>query len=100
MTASEAEIAAVRAEIVRKATRRVRARMALAWHVAAFVLINVTLIGINLRFTPNALWFVWPLMGWGLLLSFHIFATVQLSGIAEDMVDVEVQRELAKRGLT
>ncbi len=40
-------------------------------HATVFVLVNLLLIGINLVAMPRAIWFVWPLLGWGLGLAIH-----------------------------
>jgi hypothetical protein len=40
-------------------------------HLAAFVVVNAALILVNLLFSPGALWFVWPLLGWGIGLLSH-----------------------------
>jgi 2TM domain len=94
---------AVRAEIERevraKARGRVRAKLGFGWHLAVFVLVNVVLYALNRSYTPNTLWFVWPLSGWGLALAFHALGVYQGSGIREEMLEAEVRRELARRGL-
>jgi hypothetical protein len=40
-------------------------------HLAAYVLVNLLLIAINLLTTPNTLWFYWPLIGWGIGIFAH-----------------------------
>jgi uncharacterized membrane protein len=40
-------------------------------HLAAYVLVNLALIAINLLTTPDKLWFYWPLIGWGLGIIAH-----------------------------
>ncbi|MEM2909762.1 MAG: 2TM domain-containing protein [Nitrososphaerota archaeon] len=40
-------------------------------HLAAYVIVNVFLVFINLYTYPTAIWFVWPLLGWGIGLAFH-----------------------------
>lgn len=95
--------AAERREIERevrvKAQRRVRAKLGLGWHLAAFVLVNAALYALNHAYSPQTLWFVWPLAGWGTALAFHAFAVLQGTGMSEHMLEAEIQRELARRGL-
>ncbi len=43
-------------------------------HLASYVLINAALILINLLTSPNNLWFIWPLFGWGIGLIVHAFS--------------------------
>jgi len=40
-------------------------------HFAAYVLVNLLLIAINLLTTPNTLRFYWPLIGWGIGIIAH-----------------------------
>jgi hypothetical protein len=44
-------------------------------HFIAYVLVNLLLIAINLYTTPQQLWFFWPLLGWGIGIFAHGFAT-------------------------
>jgi fatty acid desaturase len=82
-----------------KAVARMRAKLGLYWHATAFVMANTAMIAINLIYSPEARWFVWPLAGWGLGLVMHAFATLQTGDVSEAMVQAEIQRELQKRGL-
>jgi hypothetical protein len=40
-------------------------------HLTSFVVVNVGLVAINLLFSRAALWFLWPLLGWGIGLLSH-----------------------------
>ena len=54
-----------------KIRRQVRSERAFLIHVAFFVVANALLFGINLMITPQKIWAVWPLLGWGLGLFLH-----------------------------
>ena len=41
------------------------------YHFWSYVIVNVILIAVNLIFTPDKLWFYWPLLGWGIGLLAH-----------------------------
>ena len=41
------------------------------FHFSAYVLVNAILIAVNLIFTPDKLWFYWPLLGWGIGILAH-----------------------------
>ena len=41
------------------------------FHFSAYVLVNAILIAVNLIFTPDRLWFYWPLLGWGIGILAH-----------------------------
>ncbi|MEM0341137.1 MAG: 2TM domain-containing protein [Desulfurococcus sp.] len=42
-------------------------------HLAAYVIINLFLVFINLWTSPEQIWFVWPLTGWGIESAFHAY---------------------------
>jgi hypothetical protein len=35
-------------------------------HLIVYVAVNLLLLVVNLLTTPGRLWFVWPLVGWGI----------------------------------
>ena len=43
-------------------------------HLVTYFVINAILLVINLLFTPEYLWFIWPVIGWGAGLIFHAFS--------------------------
>jgi hypothetical protein len=86
-------------EIRTQVARRVAAKMGFYWHGIVFVMVNVGLIAINLTYSPETRWFQWPLCAWGAALILHWFAVFP-RGVTQDMIEAEVQREMAKRGLT
>jgi uncharacterized membrane protein len=53
-------------------TTAVRSRMGLWIHVAAYLVVNAFLVGVNLLTSPNYLWFPWVLAGWGLGILLHL----------------------------
>lgn len=40
-------------------------------HLTSFVVVMAVLIFINLKYSPQYLWFFWSLLGWGIGLFFH-----------------------------
>ncbi len=86
-------------EVRAKALSRMRAKVGFRWHFAAFAIINALLFALNQMFTPGLNWFIWPLVGWGIALGFHAFAVFQSTEGNEAMLEAEIQREMAKRGL-
>ena len=53
------------------ADRRVRG---FAVHVFVYVAVNALLIVVNLLYMPTYYWFLYPLLGWGLVLAAHGYA--------------------------
>lgn len=77
----------------RAAERRADAKLAFRSHLMAFVVVNAGLIAINLVTSPDYLWFVWPLMGWGVGLVAHGMATFVWTGDSrEQMIQKELDR--------
>ncbi len=40
-------------------------------HLVSFVSVMLFLLFINLKYSPQYLWFFWPFLGWGIGLLFH-----------------------------
>jgi len=54
-----------------KASDRVKELKGFYEHLANYLLFNTGFLLVNLYFSPNQLWFFWPLLGWGIGLFFH-----------------------------
>lgn len=93
------ERAKIEREIRSKATRKVGARIGFNYHLVVFLMANAAMVAINLNYSPEKLWFVWPLCGWGAALLLHGYATFSTLGATEDMIQAEIDREMARRGL-
>ncbi|MBI5253569.1 MAG: 2TM domain-containing protein [Euryarchaeota archaeon] len=61
-------------------------------HLTAYLVINAVLIISNLVFTPDKLWFLWPVSGWGIgILSHYIKAVHRIEG------DLKKKEAIAER---
>lgn len=58
-------------ESYQKARKQVQEIKGFYSHLLAYILVMCVLIYINLRFSPEYLWFLWSMMGWGIGLFFH-----------------------------
>lgn len=58
-------------EKYRNAVKRVRELKSFYIHLVVYVLVNVGLICINLIFSSEYVWFIYPLLGWGIGLVAH-----------------------------
>ncbi len=61
------------------ALRAEQGRTSFYIHAAVYVLVNILLIIINLMFVSGILWFVFPLIGWGIGLTMHYLFAVQFA---------------------
>ena len=59
----------------RDARRQVHGLRRFYHHLLVFSLVSAGLAAINLVVSPGRLWFYWPLLGWGVWLVLHAFAT-------------------------
>jgi hypothetical protein len=86
-------------ELYESARKQAEARLGFYIHLAVYVLVNALLVAINLTTSPDALWFYWPLGGWGIGVVFHALAVFVLSGrpsLKERMVERIVAKERKK----
>ncbi|MBA3540875.1 MAG: 2TM domain-containing protein [Deltaproteobacteria bacterium] len=81
-------------ELTEVARRRVQARTGFAIHVLMFVAANAGLIVIWRLTGASYPWFVWPLLGWGVLVVVH--AVVLLIGPDTPREDRAIERELSR----
>ena len=54
-----------------KAKERVEALRGFYIHLTVYVIVNLGLFIINMMTSPETLWFIWPLMGWGIAVALH-----------------------------
>ncbi len=89
---------ALEQEILRKARRRVAARLALYVHLMAYVAINILLIIINVVVSWGNFWCKWPVLGWGIVLALHALVVWLLpkgSVLRDRMIQEEMRRQAA-----
>lgn len=66
-----------------RSARRSPVRDWLRWHVAAFAIVNCGLIAIWMAAGFGYFWPVWPLIGWGMMLSGHAWSATLLADEGE-----------------
>ena len=54
-----------------KAKERATALRGFYGHLSVYVIVNLGLFLINMTTSPETLWFIWPLMGWGIAVALH-----------------------------
>ncbi|MFB6287032.1 MAG: 2TM domain-containing protein [Candidatus Bipolaricaulia bacterium] len=68
-------------ERYRRAKRRVEALKSFYIHAGVYLVVNAALVVINLTTSTAYLWFVWPLLGWGLGLAGHAAGVFGIPGL-------------------
>ena len=87
-------------EAYQKAKKRVEARIGFYIHLAVYVVVNMLLIIINLLTSSQYLWFIWPLMGWGIGVFFHGLGVFVFSGgsaVKERMIEKEIKKDATRK---
>lgn len=80
-------------DLHRIARRRAGAKLGLAIHATAFVVVNAFLALVQMRTTPGLNWNLWPLAGWGIGLAIHaVVVLATASGLRERMEADELKK--------
>ncbi len=60
-------------------------------HLVVYVLVNAMLIAINFIYSPEAIWFFYPLLGWGIGITAHYLEAVRWieSGLKKKEAEAE-----------
>jgi hypothetical protein len=85
------EIDALRAQDDARERILTRRRAAFFSHLWSFIAVQLMLLAINLLTTPGYLWFVFPLLGWGLGLFF-----AARHGLSKTVSEHALSREMAR----
>ena len=56
-----------------EAKKRVEEIKGFYFHLISYIVVNAVLVVINLLTSPEYLWFIWPIIGWGVGLLIHAF---------------------------
>jgi len=78
-----------------KAKKRVEARMGFYIHLAVYFMVNTFLTILNLTFTSDYFWVIWPMIGWGSGLIIHALRTFVFcseSSLKERLIEKEIQK--------
>ena len=79
-----------------KAKERVTALRDFYRHLGVYVIVNLGLFFINMTVSPETLWFIWPLMGWGIAVALHalrVFVETPGSSWEEKKIAERMQKE-------
>ena len=77
------------------AKKRVNAKIGFYVHLFVSIAVNILLVVLNLKYSPQYQWFYWPLFGWGIGIIFHamgVFVFPSGSAIKEHMIEREAKK--------
>jgi hypothetical protein len=80
------------ADLRTQAVQRLRKKRDLQAHVIAYVLVNLFLNGIWLLTGAGFYWPMFPLLGWGIGVAFHIWDVYSPETPSEERVEREMRR--------
>ena len=80
-----------------KARRRAVAKYGCYVHAAVYAAVMTLLVAINVLRSPDTLWVIWPLIGWGLAVALHGLRVFVLAD-RNDFIDALTERELRRSG--
>ena len=83
-------------EKYKKAEKIVEAKLGFYRHLIVYLAVNALLFIINIITAPRALWFYWPLIGWGIGLFLHgvgVFTHSKTSSLKERMIQKEMKKQ-------
>jgi len=62
-------------EEYKKAQKKVAQIKGFYSHLIFFICANLVMLFINLKYSPEYLWFLWPFLGWGVSVFIHAILT-------------------------
>lgn len=80
--------------------RGANAKLGFFTHLTVYIVVNLLLIASNLFSPAGHYWFVWPMLGWGVGICFHLMGTFMFlsgSGFKERMVQWAFEKMSAER---
>ena len=83
----------------RKAKKRVKDKKEFYQHLTSFIGVNISLFVINVVMSPRDIWFIYPLLFWGLALVFHYLSVFGLPGtgkLSAEWEEQEIEMEVQK----
>jgi len=84
-----------KSEAYQSAKKRVEAKMGFYTHLSVYVGVILLLAIINLLTSSNAIWFHWPMMGWGIAVAIHALAVFVFPSrftVTEKMIEKEMNK--------
>jgi len=68
-------------EAYKKAQQRVESLKGFYTHFGIYIIVNIFLVVLNLISSPNDLWFIWVLLGWGIGVAAHALSVFGMGGL-------------------
>ena len=83
----------------KKARKKVKAKKEFYEHFSIYVVMSIFFIVLNLLTSSGHLWFMWPILGWGLGVFFHyldVFGIPGVGNLSKEWEEEAIQEELKR----
>ncbi len=83
----------------REAKRKVEAKKEFYQHVTVFAVMSAFFFALNVVTAPYAMWFYWPILGWGIGVMFHYFEVFGFPSIPQmsaEWEDEQIREEMKR----
>ena len=73
-----------------------KAKVEFRIHVFTFIAVMILMAMINLLTSPEHLWFIWPMLGWGIGIAVHalrVYFSPRGSSLKERMIQNEMNKD-------
>jgi len=60
-------------------------------HLVTYICVMAFLVFINFKYTPEHLWFYWPMLGWGIGLLFHGLKAYDITFMSKNWEDKKIR---------
>ena len=87
-------------ELYEKAKLKAESKIRFYVHIAVFLSVNLILVIINLKTSPDRLWFLFPFVGWGIAVFLHglkVLGVFNLSAAKKQLIEKELAKEKYKK---
>jgi hypothetical protein len=87
-------------ELYQKAKLKAESKIRFYIHFAVYLGVNIILLIINLKTSPDRLWFLYPFVGWGLALFLHglkVLGVFNFSAAKQQLIEKELSKEKYKK---
>jgi hypothetical protein len=86
--------------IYQQAKKRAESKIQFYIHLGIFLGVNILLLIINLRTSPDYFWFLWPFAGWGIGVVIHglkVLGVFDFSTAKKRLIEKEMAKEKYKK---
>ncbi len=81
-----------------QARRQARREREFYGHLASYLIINAFFVALNLLTSPGEIWFIFPMMGWGIGIAAHAASVFGFPGRRRDWEERRVKELMGEEG--